>query len=84
MTPVRYRIVPRDPHAHLFAVDCTIDDPARDGQRFALPAWIPGSYLIREFARHVVTIRAAPAAARCRRCRERARGPPPAGRRSSR
>ncbi len=31
-------------------------DPA--GQRFMLPAWIPGSYLIRDFARHIVSIRA--------------------------
>ena len=58
MTPTRYRIVPRDPHAHRFEVDCTIDDPAPDGQRFALPTWIPGSYLIREFARNVVAVRA--------------------------
>ena len=27
-------------------------------QRFTLPSWIPGSYLLREFARHVVSIRA--------------------------
>jgi len=58
MTPIRYRIVPRDPNAHRFEVDCTIDDPAADGQRFALPTWIPGSYLVREFARNVVAVRA--------------------------
>ena len=27
-------------------------------QRFSLPSWIPGSYLLREFARHIVSIRA--------------------------
>ena len=27
-------------------------------ERFVLPAWIPGSYLIREFARHFVQVRA--------------------------
>ncbi|MEO8484849.1 MAG: peptidase M61 [Betaproteobacteria bacterium] len=58
MTPIRYRIAPRRPSAHLFEVDCTVDDPAPDGQRFVLPSWIPGSYLIREFARHVVAARA--------------------------
>ncbi len=31
-------------------------DPA--GQVFSLPAWIPGSYMIREFARNIVRIRA--------------------------
>jgi len=33
-------------------------DPDPSGQELALPAWIPGSYMIREFARHVVSIRA--------------------------
>jgi predicted metalloprotease with PDZ domain len=54
----RYRITPVDPHAHLFEVRCTVVDPDPDGQRFRLPSWIPGSYLIREFARHFVTVRA--------------------------
>jgi predicted metalloprotease with PDZ domain len=56
--PVRYRIQPRNPEAHLFEVACTVADPDPSGQRFALPAWIPGSYMIREFARHVVSIHA--------------------------
>jgi len=54
---VRYRILPLDPRAHLFEVRCTVDDPTADGLRFQLPAWIPGSYLIREFARHFVRVR---------------------------
>ena len=54
----RYSIVARDPHAHLFEVRCTVDDPDPDGQNFRLPAWIPGSYLIREFARQFVSVRA--------------------------
>jgi predicted metalloprotease with PDZ domain len=57
-SPIRYAILPKHPEAHLFEVSCTLDDPDPGGQRFALPAWIPGSYLIRDFARHVVTIRA--------------------------
>ena len=56
--PVVYRIVPVDPRAHLFSVTLTIAEPAPDGQRLALPAWIPGSYMIREFARHVVALSA--------------------------
>jgi predicted metalloprotease with PDZ domain len=55
-TPVRYRILPRHPEAHLFEVTCTVEDPDPEGQRFALPAWIPGSYLVRDFARHVVRV----------------------------
>jgi predicted metalloprotease with PDZ domain len=53
-----YRIVPLDPQAHLFEVRCTVDEPDPRGQRFRLPAWVPGSYLIREFARHFVMVRA--------------------------
>ena len=58
-----------DPHAHLFEVRCTIDDPAPGGQRFRLPTWVPGSYLIREFARHFV----AGPRRECRRARWRSR-----------
>jgi predicted metalloprotease with PDZ domain len=58
MTPTRYRIVPSDPNAHLFEVRCTVADPDPAGQAFRLPAWSPGSYLIREFARHFVSVRA--------------------------
>jgi predicted metalloprotease with PDZ domain len=54
----RYRITPRDPHAHVFEVCCTVEHPDAAGQRFRLPTWIPGSYLIREFARHFVQVRA--------------------------
>ncbi len=56
---VRYRIQPKSPEAHLFEVSVTVEAPDPLGQRFALPAWIPGSYMIREYARHFVTVRAA-------------------------
>jgi predicted metalloprotease with PDZ domain len=55
---IRYSIVPKDPAAHLFEVVLTVDKPAPEGQTFVLPAWIPGSYMIREFARNIVQIRA--------------------------
>jgi len=57
-TPIRYSIFPSNPEAHLFEVRCTVADLDPAGQKFALPTWIPGSYLIREFARNVVRIRA--------------------------
>lgn len=56
MSAVRYRITPIHPEAHLFEVELDIDKPAADGQLLSLPAWIPGSYMIREFARHIVRI----------------------------
>ena len=55
---IRYSIFPNNLEAHLFEVRCSVDNPDPWGQKFALPAWIPGSYLIREFAKHVVRIRA--------------------------
>ena len=57
-TPHRYAIRPAHPAAHRFELSCTVATPDPAGQRFALPAWIPGSYLIRDFARHIVAIRA--------------------------
>jgi predicted metalloprotease with PDZ domain len=47
---IRYRIRPSRPEAHVFEVHCTVVAPHPDGQRFSLPAWIPGSYMIREFS----------------------------------
>ena len=55
---IEYQIKPVQPETHLFAVDMTITDPDPTGQRFSLPAWIPGSYLIRDFAKHIVTLQA--------------------------
>jgi len=56
--PIFYSIRPSHPEAHLFEVRCTLAAADPTGQRFALPAWTPGSYLIRDFARHIVSIRA--------------------------
>ena len=47
-----YRVEAADPAAHLFHVTLTVPRP-QAGQRLSLPAWIPGSYLVREFARHL-------------------------------
>jgi predicted metalloprotease with PDZ domain len=57
-TPHRYQISPCDAAAHLFEVRLTVASPNPDGQEFAMPAWIPGSYMIRDYARNVVSIRA--------------------------
>ena len=55
---ISYAIRPASPGAHLFHVTCRVDQPDPQGQRFMLPAWIPGSYMIREFARNIVRITA--------------------------
>jgi predicted metalloprotease with PDZ domain len=53
-----YDVRVKSPGAHIFAVTCRINMPDPDGQLFSLPAWIPGSYMIRDYARHVLTVTA--------------------------
>ena len=53
---VFYHLQPSNPAAHLFSVTCRIARPDPEGQVVSLPAWAPGSYLIREYARHVVSL----------------------------
>jgi predicted metalloprotease with PDZ domain len=51
-TAVHYEVEIADLHAHLFRVTLTLPKPAAS-QRLSLPAWIPGSYLVREFSRQL-------------------------------
>ncbi|RUO81274.1 aminopeptidase [Idiomarina tyrosinivorans] len=53
---VSYEINPIDLHGHLFSVTVTISNPDPNGQELWLPNWIPGSYLVRDFAKHVIGI----------------------------
>ncbi|WP_079416967.1 M61 family metallopeptidase [Thiomonas intermedia] len=53
-----YRVSIADASAHQFQVELDLADPAATGQEFWLPVWIPGSYLVREFARHVLRLQA--------------------------
>lgn len=53
-----YTIVPSRPEAHLFTVTCSVEHPAPSGQSFQMPAWVPGSYMIRDFAKNVIEVRA--------------------------
>jgi predicted metalloprotease with PDZ domain len=52
-----YRIEPVDRHSHHFRVTLTLQHPAAE-QALSLPVWIPGSYLVREFARHLSQMQA--------------------------
>jgi len=56
---IHYRVEAADLHAHLFRVTLTIAEPAAE-QAVSLPVWIPGSYLVREFARHLQKLGAQP------------------------
>ena len=52
-----YRIELADRLTHQFRVTMTLRAPANE-QGLSLPVWIPGSYLVREFARHLSGIEA--------------------------
>ncbi len=58
MHATEYSLEPWKPAAHLYRVSCSVAQPNPGGQRFTLPAWIPGSYLIRDFAHQIVAITA--------------------------
>ncbi len=54
---IAYEVRIADLHAHLFSVTLTIQRPVAS-QLLSLPVWIPGSYLVREFARNLQQLQA--------------------------
>lgn len=54
---IHYQIIPVDPKAHLFAVTMTVSKP-NAVQIFSLPAWLPGSYMVRDFAKNIIELKA--------------------------
>ena len=56
---LEYRVQPFSPEAHVFAVELRVAPPPAGDLLLSLPAWIPGSYLIRNFARHLIRPQAA-------------------------
>ena len=52
MTAISYQVCLADLHAHLYQVTLTILRP-QALQSVSLPVWIPGSYLVREFAKNL-------------------------------
>ena len=55
---IRYQISSHNPASHYFDVSIRVDNPDPDGQRLRLPNWIPGSYMIRDFSRNLLDLRA--------------------------
>ena len=49
---VHYHVEVASLHAHLWRVTMTIAQPAA-AQTLRLPVWIPGSYMVREFSKHL-------------------------------
>ena len=55
---IQYTIWSADLHGHRFHVKLRIENPLPSGQILQMPAWIPGSYLIRDFSKQIETIEA--------------------------
>jgi predicted metalloprotease with PDZ domain len=55
---IQYTIWPADLHGHRFRVKLHIANPDPNGQILEMPSWIPGSYLIRDFSKHIESIEA--------------------------
>lgn len=53
MTQIRYTLSMPDPDTHLFRVRLDIQGAPGDRVDLVLPSWTPGSYKIRDYARHV-------------------------------
>jgi len=60
---INYALSLADPNAHEFEVRMAIDVNPGDSVQLTLPAWIPGSYMIRDFARNLHDVRACSAGA---------------------
>lgn len=48
-----YTITPVSAQAHTFDVTTTVQHVDRKSLIFRLPAWVPGSYMVRDFSRHL-------------------------------
>lgn len=55
---LQYLVSPASPEAREYALKLTIPQPHPDGQVVAMAAWTPGSYMVRDHARHVTWIEA--------------------------
>lgn len=56
--PISYKIYLDQLTQHLLNIECKIQNPNSEGQRVSLPAWVPGSYMIRDFGKLVVSLSA--------------------------
>ena len=55
---IQYKIFPQNLDSHLFAVELSFATQVGKIYHLALPAWLPGSYMIRDFAKNIIEITA--------------------------
>ena len=66
---IHYRVASAVPASHRFHITLTIAQPDPQGQCLWLPDWIPGSYMIRDFARNITKLNAIDSLGRTVVCR---------------
>jgi predicted metalloprotease with PDZ domain len=55
---IKYKISPDNLNSHLFSVELSFATQLDDTYHLSLPAWLPGSYMIRDFAKNIIEISA--------------------------
>ncbi len=55
---INYSISPLNINSHLFSVSLTFNVTANKPYTLSLPSWLPGSYMIRDFAKNIIEINA--------------------------
>ena len=58
MDPLRYTLSFPAPHTHYVHVRAEVPAAGRDSVELSMAVWTPGSYLVREFSRHVESVTA--------------------------
>lgn len=61
LEPIRYTLSFPAPHTHYVEVEASIPAEGRPSIDLMMPVWTPGSYLVREYSRHVEAISASDA-----------------------
>lgn len=58
MAPIKYKVSIENPLKHQFKIQITFTPSTDKLMHISLPNWIPGSYMIRDFAKHVLELKA--------------------------
>ncbi len=58
MQAIEYKVIPFDLNSHIFQLELIIPYSVAKQHILRMPAWAPGSYKIRDFAKHVLSLKA--------------------------
>ena len=75
LEPIRYTVSFPAPHTHYLEIEASYPTEGRPSIELMMAVWTPGSYLIREYERHVEALTAADPGARAAGGRENAQEP---------